>query len=172
MTRLFALAGAIGLLLGSAPAFAANGDDCGSTQFTKTTTGRLTPVWCKKVLDDVTSASGGPVELDFTGLATSTAATQIKRGIPDAIVFKVGFTDCTAGTVTIRSKEVSGGSFEDLLAASTDLDVDATAPAGNTIVRVNTHDIPIGQIIGFSWSAGAGCSTGFDILAIGYEVAR
>lgn len=166
--------GALGLLLGS-PAWAANGDACGSTQFTKVGNGKVKAIWCLKVLDDAAAGavagSGGPIELDFTGLPASTAAAQIDTGLPDEIIFKVGFTDCTAGTVTMRTTEVSGGAFEDLIAASSDLDVDATSPAGNTAVRVNLHDIPLSGIVKFRWT-GATCTSGFDILAIGYERTR
>lgn len=163
MNRLLFLGALGGLLLGS-PVWAANGDACDSAQFTKPTGGLVKPVWCVKVLDNISSASGGPVELNF--------ANTTLRGLPDEIVFKVGQSDCTAGTVTIRSADVSGSSYEDLIAASSDLDVDSTSPAGNTAVRVNLHDIPLGQFINFRWSGGAGCTSGFDILAIGYERTR
>lgn len=157
-------------------AWGANGEGCNTdiTQFTQPAGGMVKPFWCVSLLDDISSASGGPVVFDL-GLRppTTLQAGSAVGGLPDAITFEVGTDDdCTAGTVTITTSEVRGGAESNLAAPNPTLDVDTSSPAGATKININLHDVPIGPFLNLRWSGVAGCTGGFDILGLGYETSR
>lgn len=166
MTRLFALAGALGLLLFSSSAFAAAGDPCNYTgdpvQYTPTRGGNVKAVWCVLLVDNATTNAA----TEFN-MATNPAI----RGLPDAVSFIVGGdNDCSVGTVTITTAETSGG-VQNVLTGSPTLDVDSTSPAGTTRINVNLQGSPIGPFI-TSTRASFTCTGGADVMMIGYEFAR
>lgn len=165
----------LGVLLPTA-ALAANGEGCNTdiVQFTQPSGGMVKPFWCVSLLDDVSSASGGPIVFDL-GLRppTSLQAGSAVGGLPDAITFEVGTdNDCTAGTVTITTSEVRGGAESNLATPNPTLDVDTSSPAGATRININLHDIQIGPFLNLRWTGVAGCTGGFDILGLGYETQR
>lgn len=175
-TYLLALLGAS--LIPTVSFAAVNGEDCNTdiVQLTRPQGGLVMPTHCVSLLDDVTSASGGPITYDL-GLKAPVAGVQVTavNGLPDAVRFLVGTdNDCTAGTITITTSDIRGGAENNLLggATSTTLDVDTTAPAGNTAVTINLHDVPIGEFVNLRWATVAGCTGGFDINMVTYEVKR
>lgn len=175
MTRLLALLGAFGLLLPTT-SWAANGDACDATQFVPAG-GRVKAIWCVVILDNIAGgpgASGGPIVLDMRTLSVGTNTHTTRIGLPDELRFVVGAdNDATIGTVTLTHSDVSGGPANNFVAgAATTLDVDSSSPAGTTDVAIDiAGGRPIGGFINASWSNLTAVG-GFDVLVIGYEVAR
>jgi len=149
-------------LLFAAPIFAANGDRCDAAQF-RQTGGDVIASWCFKLVDDVTSASGGPIVFD---LATAGPPNQV-TGIPDTIVFEVGTDeDCSAGSVTFTTSKVSGGVETELAEDNPVLDL-----SGAATVSIE-YTSPPGGFVNTRWTGVGGCTGGFDVLMIGYRVRR
>jgi len=154
-------------LLWPLASLAGAGDPCelpgvGGAQVALSGTGQMKPIWCVKLIDDVSTGSGGPIEFNLANV----------RGLPDAIRFEVGTdNDCASGTGTIQTALTPGGARSNLPSSPT-LDLDSSSPAGNTAITVNLHDVPIGLYLETSWTGVAGCGGGVDILAVGYEAAH
>lgn len=148
----------------AAPAYAADGDACSSTQFARTTGGRMKPIWCVVVCDGDTTDSDCS-EYDLAGQDDAS-------GQPDVLSFELyeNGTDCTAATVTINTSNDQGLTTASVnahdLGATTALSI-----GGTTKLTQDVKASPVGRYILATWSGMAGCATthNMDLLMIGWE---
>lgn len=155
------------------PVLAADGAACGSDNFavgTDTSSpifrGPWRPIWCIVLCDDDTAASGSCSDFNFTTAGSPAGSI----GLADLISFEIGSdNDCTAGTITLTTTQVSGGQSHNI-GGEYQLDL---AGVGNTrITNAVNIGAPLGAIIEVDFAGVAGCTGGFDIIMIGYEEIR
>ena len=161
MKRLLTLI-AVGVLWASA-SWAADGDECSTTQWANIDRGSMRPIMCV-LLCDAIDAAAECAEYDLNDLL----------GVPDVVVFEMyeNLTDCTAAVVTINTSFESGISTTDANA----FDIGSTTQlslVGTRRLVLDARQAPLDRYVYTKLDSESDCSTGsVDIMMIGYEHQR